>query len=60
MGIVRFGLFTTFRIFLHGMSDEYFAEDSFCSWSSLTDPMKDQFLSSVMSMVAPTWCHGPT
>ena len=24
-----------------------------------TDPMKDQFLSSVISMVAPTWCHGP-
>ena len=23
------------------------------------DPMKDQFLSSVISMVAPTWCHGP-
>ena len=21
--------------------------------------MKDQFLSSVISMVAPTWCHGP-
>ena len=25
-----------------------------------TDAMKDQFLSSVISMVAPTWCHGPT
>ena len=25
-----------------------------------TDPTKDQFLSSVISMVAPTWCHGPT
>ena len=24
-----------------------------------TDPMKDQFLSSVISMVTPTWCHGP-
>ena len=24
-----------------------------------TDPMKDHFLSSVISMVAPTWCHGP-
>ena len=24
-----------------------------------TDPMMDQFLSSVISMVAPTWCHGP-
>ena len=44
MGIVRFGLFTTFRnfrIFLHGMSDEYFAEDSFCSWSSLVVHVRD-------------------
>ena len=24
-----------------------------------TDPMMDHFLSSVISMVAPTWCHGP-
>ena len=24
-----------------------------------TDPLKDHFLSSVISMVAPTWCHGP-
>ena len=29
MGIVGSGLFTPFRIFLHGILDEYFAEDSF-------------------------------
>ena len=53
MDNLRSGLFTTFRIFLHGISDD-FMEDSFCSGSCLvlhvriqfpTDPMKDHFLS---------------
>ena len=41
MGNFRTGLFSTFRIFLHGISDGYFVEDSFCSWSCLVLHVRD-------------------
>ena len=41
MGIVWFGHFTTFRLFLHGIPDDYFAEDSFWSRSCLVLHVRD-------------------